>query len=75
MPNIAEIIRAVESLPVEERARIVEAILKTLDAPDSENDRAWAVEAARRLDEIRSGRVDAVPGEEVFARARRRFGR
>lgn len=75
MPNTAEIIRAVESLPVEERAHIVETILKSLNAPNLENDRIWAVEAAHRLDEIRSGRVEAEPGEEVFARARRRFER
>ena len=35
---------------------------------------AWLALARRRLDELRSGKVQAVPGEEVFERIRNRFG-
>jgi hypothetical protein len=35
----------------------------------------WMMVAKRRLAELRSGRVEAVPGDEVFARIRDRFER
>jgi hypothetical protein len=31
--------------------------------------------AQRRLDELRAGRVEAVPGETVFERIRQRYGK
>lgn len=73
MPNTADIIREAESLPVEERTLIVESLLRSLNPPDPEIDKKWAAVARRRLEELRSGRVTPVPGEEVFARIRQRF--
>jgi hypothetical protein len=37
--------------------------------------RFWAAEAIRRRDEIRSGNVQAVPGEQVLEEVRRLVGR
>ncbi len=73
MPNTAEIIHEAESLPVEERTLVVDYLLRSLNPPDPEIDRKWAAVAKRRLEELRSGRVKPVPGEEVFARIRQRF--
>jgi putative addiction module component (TIGR02574 family) len=75
MPNTAEIIHEAESLPVEERALVVDSLLRSLNPPDPEIDKKWAAVAKRRLEELRSGRVMPVPGEEVFARIRQRFAR
>ena len=74
MPSKAEIIRDAESLPVEERTLVVESLLRSLNPPDPEIDRKWAAVAKRRLAELRSGQVKPVPGEEVFAKIRQRFG-
>ena len=38
------------------------------------NEEVWADEVDRRLDEIRSGKVQAIPGEQVMAELRRRYG-
>ena len=65
-----ELIREATALPVEERALVVDSLLRTLHAPDPEVDHAWAEVAERRLNELRSGRVRAIPGEEVFAQVR-----
>ena len=73
MPSTVEIIHEAESLPVEERTRVVDSLLRSLNPPDPEIDRKWAALAKRRLGELRSGRVKAVPGEEVFAKIRKRF--
>ena len=58
------------------RAELAEKIVTSLDF--SENDavrQLWAAEAIRRRDEVRSGLVQAVPGEEVLAEVRRAVGR
>lgn len=73
MPNTAEIIHEAESLPVEERTLVVDSLLRSLNPPDPEIDRKWAAVAKRRLEELRSGRVTPIPGEEVFAKIRQRF--
>jgi putative addiction module component (TIGR02574 family) len=61
------------SLPVEERAFVVDSLLRSLNQPESEIDKKWATEANRRLAELRSGQVWAIPGDEVFAKVWKRF--
>ena len=73
MPSTADIIHEAKALPVEERALVVDSLLRSLNPPDPEIDRKWAVVATRRLEELRSGRVKPIPGEEVFAKIRQRF--
>ena len=41
------------SLPVEERALVVDLLLRSLNQPDSDIDRRWAAVAQRRLVEMR----------------------
>jgi putative addiction module component (TIGR02574 family) len=53
------------ALPRHARARIAELLIASLDE-DSEIERAWDEEVRRRVEEIRSGKVQTVPGEEVF---------
>ena len=62
-------------LPVDERVIVVDSLLRTLNVPTPEIDKAWAEVAEARLAELRSGNVKAVPGDEVFARVRQRFDR
>ncbi len=61
------------SLPVEERAMVVDSLLKSLNTPESEVDRKWAAVAKRRLEQLRSGEAQAVPGEAVFQKIWNRF--
>lgn len=64
------------SLPSDMRARLVELLLESLNPPVQEDvDRLWADVAEARVEELRSGRVKAIPGEEVFAQIRARFAR
>jgi len=58
---------------VEERALMVDTLLRSLNQPESEIDKKWAKEAKRRLVELRSGRLEAIPGENVFAKIWKRF--
>jgi putative addiction module component (TIGR02574 family) len=73
MLGTKEIIREVECLPVEERAMVVDCILRTLSPVSSEIEKEWIDTAKSRLSELRSGKVQAVSGDEVFDRVRKRF--
>lgn len=70
-----DLIAKAMSLPVEDRAMIADSLLKTLNPPDPEIDKKWAVVAKRRLEELRSGSVEAISGDEVFGRIWSRFGK
>jgi putative addiction module component (TIGR02574 family) len=71
--NAKQLIDEAVSLPVEERAFVVDSLLRSLKQPESEIDKKWAVESKRRLAELRSGKVQAIPGDEVFAKVWKRF--
>lgn len=71
----SELIAEAVALPVEERARMAETLLSSLNPPESDVDAAWASEARRRLDELREGRVAAIPGETVFERIRQIYAK
>ncbi|WP_372613618.1 addiction module protein [Halomonas sp.] len=66
--KIKDLIDEAEALPVEERALVVDSLLRSLNPPESRIDEKWASVARKRLKEIRSGAVEAVPGEDVFAK-------
>jgi putative addiction module component (TIGR02574 family) len=72
--NPTELMNEAASLPLEERARLVDSLLQTLNPVDDSVAAAWLATARRRLDDLDSGRVKAVPGDEVFERVRRRLG-
>ncbi len=70
-----KIIEEALSLPVEERALIADSLLRSLNMPDTGIDEKWKEVAKRRLQELRSGKVKAVPGDEVFDKALKRFAK
>lgn len=64
------------SLPADVRIGLVEKILESLNLPTRpEIDQLWAEEAERRAGEIDSGKVELLPGEEVFAKIRKKYAR
>jgi putative addiction module component (TIGR02574 family) len=63
-------------LPSASRALLAERIVESLDLAETDGmQRLWAAEAIRRRDEVRSGRVQPIPGDEVLAEVRRIVGR
>lgn len=73
MHGIKEIIKEAESLPVEERAMVIDSLLRSLNPPSIEIDKEWVKVAKRRRAELRSGKVKPIPGNEVFGKIRERF--
>ncbi|MEX2320932.1 MAG: addiction module protein [Saccharospirillum sp.] len=64
-----ELIDEAAMLPVEERARLIDSLLRSFNPPESDIDRQWAEVARHRLEELRSGQQVAISGEKVFDRA------
>jgi putative addiction module component (TIGR02574 family) len=60
-------------LPIEERAMIVDSILKSLNPIQADSDKKWAEVAKRRLKELRSGEAKGIPGVDVFQRTWEEF--
>ena len=59
------------SLPGESRARLADILVESLDADAlTEIDRLWLSEAKGRRDEVRSGKVETIPGDEALRSVR-----
>ena len=71
--NTKQLIDEAVSLPVEERALVVDSLLRSLNNPETELDKKWGVVANRRLSELRNGSVNTVSGREVFERIWKRL--
>lgn len=54
------------SLPVEMRAQLIDKLLQGIHPIQKEIDELWAAEAEKRVEEIKSGKVKTIPGDEVF---------
>ena len=58
-----------------ERAELALSLIESLDGPaDPDVEEAWRVEIEHRVGQIDRGEVELIPGDEVFARLRRRLG-
>jgi len=58
-------------LPPEERARLAERLISSLDPEaDADSEALWVREAERRLEELESGDVDPISAERVIEKAR-----
>ena len=63
--------RALE-LPANDRAALVDGLIVSLDKPDPAIDALWLREAESRMAAYRSGELDAVDADQVFAELGRR---
>lgn len=66
-----EILDEALALPEPERAELVEVLAATFEPWDGELHPDWIPEIERRLKEIREGRAELIPWEEVKARVHR----
>ena len=63
-------------LPPASRALLADKLVQSLESEDEgEIQQLWSSEAIRRRDEIRSGQVQPIPGEQVIDEVRRLVGR
>lgn len=74
--SVEQILEGALALPIEARALLADRLVESLDP--AEEDRIhtlWAAEVQRRLEEVRSGRVQTIPIDEALTRVRKAVGR
>ena len=65
-PEVSKLLEQALSLSVEEQEALANSLISNLDGKvDDDVQAAWAEEIARRVDEIRSGKANMIPSEEV----------
>ena len=66
---VEQITEVALALPSDARALLADRLVESLDpiTDDAIRD-LWAQEALRRLEEIRSGKVESIPGDVALAR-------
>ena len=71
MLSIEQLTEEILSLPSAARALLAEKIVESLEFDiDPTIQTAWTTEAKRRRDEITSGAVQPIPGDEALAQVR-----
>ncbi|MCP4267052.1 MAG: addiction module protein [Candidatus Brocadiaceae bacterium] len=75
MIKTEELISEVISLPTDIRTLLVSKLLESLNPAIREIDELWATEAELRVDDIKEGKVKAIPGEDVFKEIRKKFNK
>ena len=69
-PQISEVLEKALALSTQDRGLIIDRLIESLDNEPAEEgvEEAWSEEIKRRVDDIKSGRVEMIPGEEVHRR-------
>lgn len=70
-----EIMDVVDSLPIDMKLELVDRLLESITPSRKDIREAWSDEVERRIDDVESGKVELIPGEEVFARMRERYNK
>lgn len=54
------------NMKLADKLMIIEALLSSLDEPDTKIEEIWAIEAEKRLKAYKEGKLKTLPYEEVF---------
>jgi putative addiction module component (TIGR02574 family) len=75
MSSVQEVLEAAQTLPVSDRAWLIQALWDTMESTDwAPPSDAWIAEAQRRSQSIDQGTMTMSPWSEVRERARRKAG-
>ena len=74
--TIEDIENEIRSLNADDRMHLLRDLIADLDGSmDEDVEKAWLEEAERRYKELKEGKSELIPAEEVFAKARARLKR
>jgi len=71
----AELVSIADSLPIDLKLELIDKLLESISPSQADIDEFWKGEVERRIDEVDSGKVKTISGDEVFAKIRERFGK
>jgi putative addiction module component (TIGR02574 family) len=70
--TMAALKKEVLKLPAEDRIKLAEDVLESVDDfTTPEIDAAWRAEIRRRVDEVESGKVKGIPAKQVLKESRK----
>lgn len=75
MASTTDLVSIADSLPIDLKIELIDKLLDSISPAQGNIDELWKVEVERRIDEVESGKVETIPGSEVFAKIRERFGK
>jgi putative addiction module component (TIGR02574 family) len=69
-PQISEVLEKALALSTQDRGLLIDRLIESLDEGPAEAgvEEAWSDEIKRRVDDIQSGKVEMIPGDEVRRR-------
>ncbi len=69
-----DLLEEVLSLPSDLRMKLIDKLIESLNVPIQEEiDELWSKEVEKRVDDINSGKIKPIPGEQVFQEIRNQF--
>jgi putative addiction module component (TIGR02574 family) len=69
--NLDQLTADAMKLPLRDRVQLAQRLVSTLDDEvESGTEELWFAEAGRRLEELRSGKIEGIDADEVFRSAR-----
>ena len=70
--NLDQLTADALKLPLRDRVQLAQRLVSTLDDDEGEGgvETLWFAEAQRRLEELRSGKVEGIDADEAFRSAR-----
>jgi putative addiction module component (TIGR02574 family) len=74
-PQVSEVLEKALALSTQERGLLIDHLIESLDEGPAEEgvEQAWDEEIKRRVDDIRSGKVKMIPGEQVLRELAKEF--
>ena len=74
-PQVSEVLENALTLSSQERGLLIDRLIGSLDEGPAEDgvEESWGKEIKHRVDDIRSGKVKMIPGEQVLLELAREF--
>jgi putative addiction module component (TIGR02574 family) len=74
-PQVSEVLEKALALSTQDRGLIIDRLIESLDDEPAEEgvEEAWSEEIKRRVEEIESGKVEMIPGEQVLSELAEEF--
>jgi len=74
-PQVSEVLEKALALSAQERGLLIDQLIESLDEGPVQDgvQEAWGEEIKRRVDDIRSGKVKMIPGEQVLRELAQEF--
>ena len=73
--KIDNLLTIIEALPIDAKTALVENILASMHPLQNETDEEWKKTAEERIADLRTGNVQAIPGDEVFKEIKEKYDR